>query len=106
MEINQLKSIIEATLFAAGRPVTMKELILNLEILNLKTETNKLEQIKYHINTLLSYYPEIFVVKHMRKHILWYLKGERNCSAVKAEICKLTKINDVINVLENFYKNK
>ena len=77
-----------------------------LEILNLKTETNKLEQIKYHINTLLSYYPEIFVVKHMRKHILWYLKGERNCSAVKAEICKLTKINDVINVLENFYKNK
>ena len=32
MEINQLKSIIEATLFAAGRPVTMKELILNLEI--------------------------------------------------------------------------
>ena len=32
MEINQLKSIIEATLFAAGRPVTIKELILNLEI--------------------------------------------------------------------------
>lgn len=32
MEINQIKSIIEATLFAAGRPVTIKELILNLEI--------------------------------------------------------------------------
>lgn len=32
MEINQLKSIIEATLFAAGRPVTIKELVLNLEI--------------------------------------------------------------------------
>ncbi len=32
MEINQLKSIIEAILFAAGRPVTKKELILSLEI--------------------------------------------------------------------------
>ena len=30
MEINQLKSMIEAILFAAGRPVTQKELILCL----------------------------------------------------------------------------
>ncbi len=32
MEINQKKSILEAILFAAGRPVSQKELILNLEI--------------------------------------------------------------------------
>lgn len=32
MEINQLKSIIEAILFAAGRPVSQKELMLSLEI--------------------------------------------------------------------------
>lgn len=32
MEINQLKSTIEAILFAIGRPVTKKELILALEI--------------------------------------------------------------------------
>ncbi len=32
MEISQLKSIIEAILFAAGRPVSEKELILSLEI--------------------------------------------------------------------------
>ena len=32
MEINKIKSIIEAILFAAGREVTKKELILNLEI--------------------------------------------------------------------------
>lgn len=32
MEINQLKSAIEAILFAAGRPVTQKELLLSLEI--------------------------------------------------------------------------
>ena len=76
------------------------------EILNEKVDVNKLDQIKQHINMLLTYYPEIFVVKHMRKHILWYLKGERNCSNVKAEVCKLTKISDVIKVLENFYNNK
>lgn len=32
MEINKLKSIIEAILFAAGRPVSKKELVLSLEI--------------------------------------------------------------------------
>lgn len=32
MEISKLKSIIEAILFAAGRPVTKKELVLSLEI--------------------------------------------------------------------------
>jgi len=32
MEIEQKKSIIEAILFAAGRPVSIKELILNLEL--------------------------------------------------------------------------
>lgn len=76
------------------------------EILGQEIKQNKLEQIKKHINMLLTYYPEIFVVKHMRKHILWYLKGERGASAIKAEVCKLTKINDVIKVLENFFNNK
>lgn len=75
------------------------------EILGNDNPVNKLEQIKQHINMLLTYYPEIFVVKHMRKHILWYLKGERGASAIKAEVCKLTKINDVIKVLEDFYNN-
>ncbi len=32
MEINKIKSILEAILFAAGRPVSQKELILSLEI--------------------------------------------------------------------------
>lgn len=32
MEINKIKSIIEAILFAAGRPVSQKELVLSLEI--------------------------------------------------------------------------
>lgn len=32
MEINKIKAIIEAILFAAGRPVSQKELVLSLEI--------------------------------------------------------------------------
>lgn len=76
-----------------------------LELMGKTQNQNKLNQIKTHINMLLTFYPEIFVVKHMRKHILWYLKGERNCAALKAEICKLTKIADVLCALENFYNN-
>ena len=76
------------------------------EILGNNVNINKLDQIKTHINLLLQYYPEIFVVKHMRKHILWYLKGERNSNMVKNEVVKKTKIADVIQVLEEFYANK
>jgi nifR3 family TIM-barrel protein len=76
------------------------------EILGNNANINKLDQIKTHINLLLQYYPEIFVVKHMRKHILWYLKGERNSNMVKNEVVKKTKIADVIQVLEEFYANK
>ena len=32
MEINKIKAIIEAILFAAGRPISQKELVLSLEI--------------------------------------------------------------------------
>ena len=32
MEINKIKSIIEAILFAVGRPVAKKDLVLSLEI--------------------------------------------------------------------------
>ncbi len=39
MEISKLKAIIEAILFAAGRPVTKKELILSLEISEEDIET-------------------------------------------------------------------
>lgn len=39
MEINKIKSIIEATLFAAGKPVSKKELILSLEISEEDLET-------------------------------------------------------------------
>ena len=49
MEINQLKAIIEATLFAVGRPVTKKELIVSLEVLEEDLEniiTNMQEEYK------------------------------------------------------------
>ena len=39
MEINQLKSMIEAILFAAGRPVSKKEFVLSLEISEEDIET-------------------------------------------------------------------
>ena len=39
MEINKIKSIIEAILFAAGRPVSQKELVLSLEISEEDIET-------------------------------------------------------------------
>ena len=48
MEINKIKSIIEAILFSAGRPVTQKELVLALEI----TE----EDIKSIISTMQEEY--------------------------------------------------
>ena len=73
------------------------------EILGNKIEVNKLEDIKQHLNLLRQYYPENFVVKHMRKHILWYLKGYRNATYVKTEVLKEKSLDGVFKHLENFF---
>lgn len=70
------------------------------EILGKEPIMTKLEFIKKHIEILKQHYPDKFIVKHMRKHILWYLKGVSNATSLKQKVANMTNINEIMSELE------
>ena len=79
---------------AMGQPYLFQEL-LGKEI-----DKNPLNYIKKHIELLKKYYPDRFIVKHMRKHILWYLKNVPNANKIKTEIVTEPNLEEVLKKLE------
>ena len=61
---------------------------------------SKLDLIHKHYDMLLQIFNEDFVVKHMRKHVLWYLKGCRNAAEYKKEIVKFETVQEVYDYLD------
>ena len=64
----------------------------------------KIETIEKHINILREYFPENFISGHIRKHLLWYLKGEKNASDIKLKISTEPSLNNVMEIIKNFLK--
>lgn len=69
-------------------------------IRNVGVNESKLDLIHKHYDMLLQIYNEDFVVKHMRKHVLWYLKGCKNATEYKKEIVKFNSVQEVYDYLE------
>ena len=70
------------------------------ELLGKKSNKSKLYFIKKHIKILKKFYKDEFIVKHMRKHILFYLKGVKNANHIKTQVCTLDNIKDVLKLLK------
>lgn len=66
-------------------------------------EISTLDIIRHHIALLREYYPDRFVVKHMRKHILWYVKGMPNVNSFKNAIATETNIETMLIMLEKLF---
>ena len=75
------------------------------ELTGKTVSVNKFEDIKTHITILRKYYPENLVVKEMRKHILWYLKGYHNCTEIKNKVVREKDIEVVLQTLQEFFEN-
>lgn len=73
------------------------------QILNKNNVFNKYDIIEKHINILSKYYPETFISGHIRKHFLWYLKGEYNASEIKRYVSIEPDLNKVLNKLKAFF---
>lgn len=82
---------------ALGRPYIFSEL------LGIEHNKDKMFYIKKHIEILRTVYPDEFIIRHMRKHILCYLKGERNCAELKRNIVLINDLNEVISLLDKFF---
>jgi len=75
------------------------------EITNTKSPLSKYEIISKHIDILRKYYPESFINGHMRKHLLWYLKGYTGGSEIKNYICTEKDMEKVLLKIKEFLEN-
>jgi tRNA-dihydrouridine synthase len=76
------------------------------EILGKDITKSKYEIICEHIQLLRQYYPENFISGHIRKHLLWYMKGEVGASSIKVQISTESDINRVLEIIREFLSKK
>lgn len=76
------------------------------EIVGMPVIKNKADIIKEHIGLLRSYFPENFVTKHIRKHLLWYLKGEKGVSELKVFVSTEPDLNKCVEAIAKHFENK
>lgn len=58
-----------------------------------------------HIEKLQKFFSDDFIVKHIRKHLLWYLKGVRGSSIFKTEIVRVESLSEMISRLKEYNFN-
>ena len=85
---------------ALGNPYVFSELT------GKKYIKDKLSLIKKHISLLQKFYPDRFIIGHIKKHILWYLKGEDNATDIKLKVSYENSLESIIHMLEEFFVNK
>lgn len=64
----------------------------------------KIETAIRQIKMLCEEKGEVCGVKESRKHIAWYIKGMKNSAKLKDKIFKTTKMEEMIDILENYIK--
>lgn len=73
------------------------------EILDKKIKVNKLEDILTHIDLLLKYYSEKYVVLNMRTHIAFYIRKMKVSSEIRMELLKTESISRVKELLTQIF---
>lgn len=90
-----------------GNPWLIKECVNYLEngILPKEvTPSEKLKMIIRHLENLSEIKDEHIAILEMRSHAAWYLKGIPNTSELKKEIFKITKIDELKELINKFIK--
>ena len=83
---------------AVGRGAVGKPEVFS-QMLGLDYQVDKLEQIKYHYETLMEFFPEKYVVKYMRSHLAGYLSGKYKNSTALVSVLKMEKYSEIVEFL-------
>jgi tRNA-dihydrouridine synthase B len=70
----------------------------------LKSE-NLLNIIKEHFEMLIIEKSEYVAIREFRKHLGWYLKNIANASKIRSKINTLTQKKDILEELEEIFRN-
>ena len=67
---------------------------------------DKINMIKHHIDLLRKTKCDKLALLEIRSHATWYLKGIKNSSYLRSEICKAKSIEELLNLIDVFEKEK
>lgn len=85
---------------SVGKPEIFSEITLT------RFDISKLDQIRFHYETLIQNFGERFTVKYMRSHLAGYLSGEFKNSDLLVKLLKMEKYSEILADLTNFlHKN-
>ena len=76
------------------------------EILDKKIETTRFETILKHIEILRKYFPDRFISGHIRKHLLWYLKGYSGAATIKSQVSMEPDLDKVLSIMKKFMEKQ
>ncbi len=87
-----------------GNPWLIRNTVLYLDGKNytLPTSIDKINMCIKHLKMLAKLKEEKVVVLEIRSHIGWYLKGIKDSNEIKNKICDMTKLCDILQLLEKF----
>ena len=85
---------------ALGSPWIFDEILNNFKI----TDIEKAFFIKKHISMLKKIYPEKFIINHMRKHLLWYVKEMPSANKYRLSLCKIQSIDEALELVSQIFK--
>lgn len=90
-----------------GNPWLIKETIEYLKLGKIPshiTIKDRIDMIKHHIDLLRKTKGDKIALLEIRTFISGYLKGVRNSSNLRNSICKTKDIDELLSLLDNFYK--
>lgn len=83
-----------------GNPAIFSELLGHEPIMS------KIEFLKQHIAILRKFYDDRFLIKHMRKHLLWYVKGLHGANTLKTSLATTTDLDEAVKMIEQAMDRK
>lgn len=78
---------------AIGRPYVFSE------IMGIAAEYDIKELVKEHLDELLKYYPEKVAVNNMKKHVVFYVKGQKGAKQIKESVFRA---ETAVQILDSF----
>jgi len=73
---------------------------------NKEVKQSKYEIIMHHLELLKKDYPDQYIVKIFKKHILAYLSGFKNANELKRSIVLVNDLQTIVNQLKQFFEIK
>ena len=75
------------------------------KILGRDSDISRFDIVQKHVDLLRGYYSENFIKGHIRKHLLWYLKGYVGASNIKMQVSTEPSIDKVLEIMKEFIIN-